>query len=101
MGSEIVIFHLSRFWPPKEPREKQVRLYEEIKSGRKDFEVRDDKKYWRKKLLGEKRPSKAWFVECYPKGNLPRLEADITKISDKELPDKIVVYFTNVKETEH
>jgi hypothetical protein len=85
VSSDTVIFNLKRFWPPDAPRNRQVRLYEEIKTGRKTCEYRDDKKYWRRRLLGERCPSKAWFVEGYPKGNLPRLEADITKIVVNEV----------------
>ena len=98
MVSNKIIFNLKRFWPPDAPKNRQVRLYEEIKAGRKTCEYRDDKPYWLKRLLGRMRPSKAWFVEGYPKGSLPRLEADITRIVVNEMSRKIEIYFTNIKE---
>jgi hypothetical protein len=95
-----VVFHIARFWSPEADRKIRIDLYNEIKVGKKDFELRNNKKYWRKKLLGEQQPQKAWFVAGYPKRNLPRLEADITRITEKEVYGKIKVYFANVKEIE-
>lgn len=98
VSHDRVIFNLKSFWPPDAPRNQQVRLYEEIKAGRKTCEYRDNKPYWRQRLLGKRRPTKAWFVEGYPKGSLPRLETDITRIKVNETSGKIEIYFANVKE---
>ena len=73
-------------------------LYKEIISGEKKDEWRNNKEYWRKRLLGDKAPTKAWFVIGYPKDSLPRLEADITDIIIHEEIGQIQVKFTNVVE---
>lgn len=46
-------------------------------------------------------PCRAWFVVGYPKGNIPRLESDITEVKVHESgahQGKIEVKFENVKE---
>ena len=71
--SEKIIFHLKREgWGMKD-------IYGEFKSGRKDYERRKSTPYWRKVLAGKKR---AWLVTGYPRGSLPRLEADIDRIEE-------------------
>jgi hypothetical protein len=92
-----VIFHLSKQYPPLTPIRPYLHcaetLYGQIKNGKKTNEWRDFSKYWQQRLLLRqilKYPSRqpidctkdlkvhrAWFVEGYPKDNLPRLEADI------------------------
>ena len=105
-----VIFRLKRFWTYPDGR--TVDLYQEIKEGRKTFEYRDYKDYWTsqfytKKIIDGKpyftqKVDRAWFIVGFPKGNVPRLEADISGLSvlvDSEgQRDQYEVYFTNVKE---
>jgi transcription-repair coupling factor (superfamily II helicase) len=111
---------------------KQISLYNQIKRGWKTQEVRrvknDFEDYWIKRLfkplsedvkayiricglgsIGCKlivetlRYKKAWFVEGYPKGNLPHLEVNLTgiwvwcKTGSKELTE-LRICFENVKE---
>ena len=96
---------------------KLVDLYEEIKSGRKTIEYRDAIPFWSSRLLNVKdkilltmmlryssanltaylKHHRAWFVVGYPKGNLPRLEANITKLVLNDAK-QFEVSFTNVKE---
>jgi len=91
MAKGIVTFHLKRFW--EYPDGRTVDLYEEIKAGRKTSEFRDWTDYWVDRLYRRTRDKnnpyipilrpkvkRAWFVVGYPKGNLPRLEADIKNI---------------------
>lgn len=97
---DTVIFHLARFAPltPIRPYPHCVKiLYEEIRLGNKTSEWRELGKrgYWLRRLCmkglsinlnaTEKldltlqlKVRKAWFVQGYPKNNLPRIEADIT-----------------------
>jgi len=92
-----------------------VNLYQEIKDGRKTNEWRDASEYWSRILAGEPRstfdmygygdahkftpePSEAWFVVGYPKGNLPRLEADITALIFHRNSDQFEIQFDNVRE---
>ena len=94
--SDVVVFHLSR----------ALRIfgeivfpYKAIKSGRKTVEYREYSRYWRQILFqANPRPSRAWFVVKYPKDNLPRLEADITRIVRRHPTNQIEVHFKNVKE---
>jgi len=105
-----VIFRLKRFWTYPDGR--TVDLYEEIKAGRKTSEFRDCTDYWtdrlyKKKMIDEimhltPKVDKAWFVVGFPKGSLPRLEADITniltKIDNEGFAEQIEIKFTNIKE---
>ena len=101
MGNNIVVFRLKRLW---EVEGRTVNLYEEIKSGRKTSEWRDASPYWLRRLLTNRltkeglkyvlqvrgynpqelttllKVHRAWFTVGYPKGNIPRLEADITAL---------------------
>jgi len=102
VNREKIIFNLKRFW---EIDDKTVDLYEAIKSGDKTSEWRDlaneegdinpvIKRLLEKSVLGglvfykgrlfdltnQLKTNRAWFVVGYPKGSLPRLEADITKV---------------------
>jgi len=124
---DIVIFHLAKYAPltPVRPYLHCAEtLYEQIKSGKKTSEWRVLTLHWAKRLLdtsvlniafrmGDKphdltrylKVHKAWFVEGYPKNNLPRLEAEITGLvyhpEKKGFPahtQQIEIKFTNVKE---
>jgi len=104
--NDKVIFHLARYFPKD--------LYEEIKQGRKTSEFRDMTHYWIKRLCHRAnwlvdsnqpqdltkylRVHKAWFVVGYPKGNLPRLEADIVGLFCDPLAMQLEIKFTNVVE---
>lgn len=86
-----VIFHLARHFPQSSSLEKT--LYQQIKEGLKTSEWRDTTAYWIQRLLigsdykfyskktidlsRDLKVHTAWFVEGYPKGNVPRLEAEI------------------------
>lgn len=104
---DIVIFHLNRVWNGKD-------LWEEIKHGRKTSEWRDVCKYWLKRLITRAelqingtepeylakflKVHRAWFVVGYPKGNLPRLEVDITELIHHPSSSELEIKFANVKE---
>jgi hypothetical protein len=103
----IAIFHLKRIWEGRD-------LYEEIKQGKKTSEFRDMTHYWIKHLCeranwsvdtGEAQDiskflkvHRAWFVVGYPKGLLPRLEADIIELLCDSLAMQLEIKFANVKE---
>jgi hypothetical protein len=105
---DIVIFHLKRFWEGRD-------LWEEIVKGKKTSEWRDSTEFWHRRLCisGRSHPysfdryqdftdvlkvHKAWFVVGYPKNNLPRLEADITRLIYHPMTSQYQVCITNVKE---
>jgi len=96
-GRSVILFHLKRFWEGRD-------LYEEIRTGRKTSEFREDTPYWRKRLidfilkLPKNEMIRAWFVCGYPKGNLPRLEATITEILDIEDSKQLEIKFKDVQE---
>jgi hypothetical protein len=71
--SDIVVFHLKRFWNHRD-------LWLDIIRGDKTSEWRDASPFWIKYFKNHN-PRKAWFVVGYPKGNLPRLEADIISVT--------------------
>jgi hypothetical protein len=95
---DTVIFHLARYSPPGTTPSSRIAhsdtVYERIRRGEKTSEWRDFNPYWQKRLLlcydlkalsrkpiectGDLRVHKAWFVQGYPKGNMPRIEAQIT-----------------------
>lgn len=105
-----VIFRLMRWWPPDEPREVQVDLYEEIKAGRKTSEFRDATEYWTRTLFKKSengvlyapKVDRAWFIVGFPKGNVPRLEADVIRIDvhcdDYGAGEQYEIKFENVVE---
>jgi len=111
--SDTVIFHLKRLW---QVDGRTVDLYKEIKDGRKTSEWRDASEYWCRILTGEPmstfdmfsgdildlsgflEPTWAWFVVGYPKGNLPRLEADITGLFLHRTSCQFETKFGNVSE---
>jgi hypothetical protein len=113
--SDKVIFNLKRHWNIDG---KVVDLYDEIKSGRKTSEWRNTTNFWCARLIERGSISqyfgwaishdishglkvhKAWFVIGYPKGNLPRLEADIIGlIYHPELKNpQLEIKFANVRE---
>jgi hypothetical protein len=108
--SDVVIFHLAKHFPPLTPIRPYLHcaetLYEKIRKGDKTSEWRVATPYWLKRLvtkadlqIGGTEPQdltellkvhKAWFVEGYPKRNLPRLEAEISGLvyypENKEFP---------------
>lgn len=93
----MLVFHLKRFWPDeKDPQ--RVDLYEEIKSGRKTSEWRDHTPYWTNRLnIALTFPIIA-FVVGYPKGNLPRLEATLLRITLHSETNQYEIRFGNVVE---
>jgi len=96
-----VVFHLKRFWEGRAGSAyiKGLDLYEEIKQGRKTSEWRNTTDYWLNRLFFKKPPPRrAWFVVGYPRGNLPRLEADIIGILLHVGEDQIEVKIANVEE---
>jgi len=96
MSEKNVVFHLSRSLVILG---KYVAPYDSIRCGRKTVEYRPNSGYWRSRLIkANPRPSKAWFVVSYPKDNLPRLEADITRIVHRHPTNQIEVHFKNVME---
>ena len=113
MPKGVVIFHLKRLW--EYPDGRVVDLYEEIKSGRKTSEYRDLTDYWTDRLykvtkdknnpdtdILKPKVKRAWFVFGYPKGNLPRLEADIKNImfliDENGFAEQLEIQFENVIE---
>ncbi len=115
MVEKKVIFRLKRNWVIDG---KTMDLYEEIKEGRKRIEYRDATFYWGVRLLEEPikifacrdvyseladftsflKVKRAWFVVGFPKGSLPRLEADITKLEYDPSGAQFRIYFDNVVE---
>jgi hypothetical protein len=89
-------------------------LYEKIRTGTKTSEWRNFSPYWQKMLLycenlkalserpidctKDLRVHKAWFVQGYPKGNLPRLEADIVRLTYYPQGSQFEISFVNVNE---
>ena len=73
--------------------------YEEIKEGTITSEWRDATPYWKRRLTvdGKLKVNRAWFTVGYPKNNLPRLEADITKLV-YSLDGKFEIQISNVVE---
>jgi len=108
--NDKVVFHLASAWRMVNGR----KLYDQIKDGTKTSEWRDATPYWFRRLLRSgnliinteetlnlSRSLKvhtAWFVQGYPKDNLPRLEAKITEIYLHGEIQQFEVKFTNVKE---
>lgn len=102
--SEVVVFHLKRFWEGHD-------LWEDIKTGKKTSEWRKTSSYWLNRLFRTDNQAllntnyilvpkvqKAWFVIGYPKGNLPRLEADIIEVFYRVNTGQFEIQFRNVKE---
>jgi len=106
-------------------REFMVDLYKEIKAGRKTGEWRDASDYWLSVLFkkcwevhdiihsetikGLNKPvdvtndlkvKRAWLLVGFPKGNLPRQEADITKAFYYSAGNQFEIQFSNVTEIE-
>ena len=111
----IVIFRLKRWWPPDAPRHEQFDCYEAILAGTKTSEWRGYKEYWMDRLFKEvKDPrypgtpilkpkvTRAWFTVGFPKGNVPRLEADIKNIlvhkDEQGYADQLEIQVENVVE---
>jgi hypothetical protein len=69
---DVVIFHLKRVWDGHD-------LWKEILLGEKTSEWRNASPFW-VKYFNRHQPRRAWFVVGYPKGNMPRIEADIVEI---------------------
>lgn len=100
--TDRIIFHLARYFPPRTMLASDMAhpetLYGQIRNGRKTSEWRDcsGSQYWLDRLLShwkgnlreivslkpidcttDLKVHKAWFVQAYPKENMPRLEANI------------------------
>lgn len=106
-----IIFHLSKRFPEVHT---EGTIYEDIRDGRKTSEWRDMSHYWVKRLFSGAhwdaessdkqdltqflKVHRAWFVEGYPKGNLPRLEADIINVFYHPLSFQLEIQVANVKE---
>jgi hypothetical protein len=128
-----LIFHLARSYPPYTPIQPYLHnaytLYEQIKLGKKTSEWREAKNYWWHRFFdcprmnreisfpavdAEKIPvdltrfgkiKQVWFVEYYPKNNLPRLEADVVallyhpEVLEFPASNKMIeISFVNVRE---
>lgn len=109
--SDRIIFHLAKQLPDLELT---GTIYEDFRAGRKTSEWRDASPYWLKRLcdlsqqelwgmdtcnLTDKlKVHRAWFVEGYPKGNLPRLEADVVAVIYHSLSKQLEIQIANVKE---
>lgn len=126
--ADKVIFHLAKHFPPLNPAwagshelPEPETLYEQIKSGKKRSEWRDFSKYWLYRLCKPTNPNvlilyinvngtspqdisswlkvhRAWLVQGYPKGSLPRLEAAITGLVFHPNSSQLETKFNNVKE---
>jgi len=88
--SDKVIFRLKRAMG------KWTNIYGSIKNGDKTSEWRDATDYWRKRLVPW--PKTAWFTHGYPKGNVPRLEADIIEVIYHEDTNQYEIKVENVIE---
>lgn len=95
----VILFHLKRFWKGNADKEYDgtVDLYEEIRTGRKTSEFREDTEFWEERLLNAA-GKRAWFVVGYPKGNLPRLEANITEVTLNLGAEQFEIKFKDVME---
>ncbi len=104
--SDVVIFHLKRFWEGRD-------LWLDLMRGDKTSEWRTFSQYWQERLLlcedlealsnnpidctRDLRVHKAWFVVGYPKNNLPRIEADIIGLIFHPAPAQFEVKIANAK----
>lgn len=129
LGTGRIIFNLKTLMPIDGQNGPIINLYDEIKAGRKTSEWREVTSHWvsrliknpelvenlfsqetRERALKMNMPleltkftkvTTAWFVRGYPKGNLPRLEANITGLylwQDKASKGRFQITFENVKE---
>lgn len=73
-------------------------IYEAVKSGEKTSEWRDLTPFWEKRLDKTPSPSKVVFTVGFPKGSLPRLEADIKAIIRHEDTEQYEIQVVNVVE---
>ena len=73
-------------------------IYDAIKAGLKTSEWRDLTPYWQKRMEKIPPPTKALFTIGFPKGNLPRLEADIKAIIRHEDTEQYEIQVINVVE---
>jgi len=115
---DTVIFHLAKYAPltPIRPYPHCVKiLYEQIKSGEKRSEWREATPYWLRRLCvkgsivsasdkpvnitGKLKVVRAWFVQGYPKRNLPRLEASIYQLFYHPATQQLEIVFGAVQET--
>ncbi len=90
-----VWFRLKKHWPIDG---KMRELYPMILSGEKTSEWRDIKPHWTKQLEKTPTPTRAFFTVGFPKGNLPRLEADIVAIIKHEDTGQYEIQVENVTE---
>ncbi len=105
-----IIFRLKNRWI--NPDGTCTYLYRDILEGRKTSEFRDCIPYWENRLYKKKmtvdtlhlapKVDRAWFIVGFPKGNVPRIEADITNIlihNDADgFASQYEIRFTNVEE---
>lgn len=118
---DTVTFHLAKYAPltPIRPYLHCAEpLYDQIRRGKKTSEWRELGKhgYWLRQLCMkglsinvnatddidltlQLKVKKAWFVQGYPKGNLPRLEAEITALVYHPETMQLEIQFANVQET--
>ena len=115
MNTQKVVFRLKRYWRTNTGF---IDLYEAIKNEFKQIEYRDATWYWAVRLLKEPvkvmapldcyteiedfteflKVKRAWFTVGMPKNNLPRLEADITKLEYDPSVKQFRTHFNNVVE---
>jgi hypothetical protein len=113
MKPDYVYLTLPQRWPPDAPPEEQRDLYQEIKTGKKTVEYRDAVPFWASRLLTSKnvptakyrssyknqlKVHRAWFTIGYPKGSVPRLEADITDLIYDPDTKQFEIHIANVEE---
>ena len=81
-GSMRLRLPIMKMWPPGAEPEEQCNLWEEIKTGVKTSEYRKAIPYWLKRLRHDKIQGGVIleFTVGYPKGGVPRLEAQATEI---------------------
>jgi len=115
---DYIIFNLAAHAPEGLPDHfPELTLYEQIKRGVKTSEYRQVTERWQSMLFGDAlrvdreplreiaceltkflRVKKAWFVTGYPKGSLPRLEADIVGIKYWPNEQFFEIMVNNIKE---
>jgi len=109
--NDTVVFHLAKYYPKN--KKSLETLYEQIKNGTKRSEWREANLYWFKWLCGPDfcpgglpgwspdglKVNTAWFVQGYPKGNLPRLEARVYQLFFHSSTRQLEITFGAVHET--
>lgn len=88
-----MVFRIKREWPIGG---KMRELWPMFLSGEKKSEFRDATDYWQARLIPK--PDKAWLVVGFPKGSIPRLEADVIDVIHHEDTEQYEVVLENVVE---